>query len=55
MKKGQALTSSERLEARRVSVELECDPRSVEKVMRGEEVRGLLGERIQRALKGKRR
>jgi hypothetical protein len=39
------------LTVRRVAVEAEADPRSVSRELRGERVRGLVGERIRRILR----
>lgn len=38
------------IEIRRIAVELECDPRSVESEINGRRVRGVVGERIRRYL-----
>lgn len=38
------------IETRRIAVELECDPRSVESEINGRRVRGVVGERIRRYL-----
>jgi hypothetical protein len=38
------------IEIRRIAVELECDPRSVESEINGRRVRGVVGERIRRHL-----
>ena len=40
-------------EVRRIAAELEVDPRSVEKELRRERVRGIAGEKIRRALEAR--
>jgi hypothetical protein len=45
-----ALDAQAELFARRIAGELLCDVRTVRRVMRGEQVRGLVGARIARAL-----
>lgn len=37
--------------ARRLAVQADCDPRTIRKALRGEEVRGMAGERAKKALR----
>lgn len=41
------------LTRREIAVEARCDPRSVLRELRGERVRGVVGERIRRALRAR--
>lgn len=38
-------------QARRLAVQADCDPRTIRKALRGEDVKGMAGERARKALR----